>query len=489
MNMIESRDSYRPHDAGHDYYAPGIYLITLVVRNRRENARMFGELNGDLQQPAVVLNDVGQSVLRCWGEIPERQAKRGRKVAVHTAVCMPDHFHGVIEVVESMDVSLGEVIRGFKAGCTMAWREAERARQRPSMVAEATAALGAASALGSGSALGSSAALGSGASGLGSAAGTAAGALTAAQPYLAEQQVREMLKRMSKKQRAAYYAAHPEAQQPLWDDNYDDTICLTDPVTSQYCQRHFEAMVQYVEDNPRRAIIMRQRPEFMRRCLHVQIASTDANGKTMARDYAAFGNLFLLRWARKVQVYCHRLARRGTLTDEEWQKATASWAAIDAFETHARKHRLGHFDRDWYRLSYPDTITAIDYSRTAAYRQEHDRWVAQVMAGATVIVTPGISAGELLMKNECLAKGYPLIQLQKEPIGMHWKPEKTRFDACAHGRLLILAPWKAEELGEVSGAPSCTDFSIFHNLNHLAEEICLSAGEAVVLSGGVLRLS
>lgn len=472
--MTDSCASYRPHDPGHDYYARGIYLITLVVRNRRENARMFGALNDDLQQPAVLLNDVGRGVLRCWEEIPERQAKHGRQVVVHTAICMPDHFHGVIEVVEKMDVSLGEVIRGFKAGCTMAWRAAERAKQRPSMVVESRAGIGAGGAAGVGA--GSEA-------GVGADTGAATMALpqTAALPYLDELQEREMLKRMSKKQRAAYYAAHPEAQQPLWDDNYDDTICLSDPATGEYSQRHFAAMVQYVGDNAWRAIIMRLRPEFMRRCLHVRIASFDANGKAVVRNYAAFGNLFLLGWARKVKVQCHRLAERGMLTDEEWAKATGSWDAIRAFEAHARAHKLGHFDRDWYRSTNPKTITAIDYSRTSAYREEHDGWVAQVMAGATVIVTPGISRGELLMKNECLERGFPLIHLQKEPIGLHWKPEKTRFDACTHGRLLILAPWEAEELGEVEGVPSDTDYSIFHNLNLLAEEMCLSAGKAEVL--------
>lgn len=117
----------------------------------------------------------------------------------------------------------------------------------------------------------------------------------------------------------------------------------------------------------------------------------------------------------------------------------------------------------------------------AAFRREHDNWVAQVMAGATVVVTPGISKGEQLMKNECLAKGYPLIHLQKEPIGALWKPEKMRFDACTNGRLLILAPWKADELGDVAGVPSATDYSVFHNLNTLAEEICLFEGEAVVI--------
>ena len=104
--MNDNNSSYRPHDPGHDYCAPGIYLITLVVRNRKENARMFGILNNDLQHPDVVLNEVGKAVLECWEEIPKRQVVHGRKVVVHAAICMPDHFHGVIEVKEKMDVSV-----------------------------------------------------------------------------------------------------------------------------------------------------------------------------------------------------------------------------------------------------------------------------------------------------------------------------------------------------------------------------------------------
>lgn len=29
--MTDSTPTYRPHNKGHDYYAPGIYLITLVT--------------------------------------------------------------------------------------------------------------------------------------------------------------------------------------------------------------------------------------------------------------------------------------------------------------------------------------------------------------------------------------------------------------------------------------------------------------------------
>ena len=34
-----------------------------------------------------------------------------------------------------------------------------------------------------------------------------------------------------------------------------------------------------------------------------------------------------------------------------------------------------------------------------------------------------------------------MIHVQVEPIGRYWKPERSRFESCAHGSLLILAPW------------------------------------------------
>ena len=383
--------SYRPHDPGHDYYAPGVYLITLVVRNRERNHELLGRLNGDVKAPAVVLTEVGKAVEDCWALIPEIQARHGRKVRIHAAVCMPDHFHGVIEVMEKMDRSVGEVICGFKIGCTKTWREILAGRQ-PCTAAD------------SGN--------------------------TGNEPYMAHAECSKPspdLHRLSRRQRAEYYAAHPEACQPLWDDNYDDTICLTDAMGG-IDARHFAAMIRYVKDNPRRAVIRRARPEFMQRCLHVVVGD---------RDYAAFGNLFLLRWARKVQVFCHRKA--------------------------------------------PDGRTP--YEQTDAYRRECMEWKRMVMQGATAIVTPGISMGERMIKDRCIERGYPLIHLQKEAIGRYWKPELKRFEACANGALLILAPWKPETIGEVNGVPADTDYSIFHNLNHLAEEICTFDGEARVIEG------
>ena len=431
-----AESSYRPHDPGHDYYAPGIYLITLVVRDRQHQYGIFGRLNDDVRAPAMMLSPVGEAVMEEWSRIPAHEASKGRKVRIHNAVCMPDHFHGVIEVQEHMNKSLGQVIWGFKVACTKRWRAILAASaepktalppSQPPLFVQCQPSMTAPSSLVSQPSL--------------------AAPMSPAPPDL---------HRLSARQRREYYAAHPEAFSPLWDDNYDDTVCLSDPATGAYDSRHFAAMMRYVDDNPRRAIICRLRPDYMRRCLHVVITCRDVQGKVTTRDYAAFGNLFLLRWARKVQVFFHRKARIRHLTKDE-------------------RDRFGYLG-----ALHPDHVTIVPYERTAAFRDDCRELKRKVMAGATVLVTPGISMGERIIKERCIERGYPLIHLQKEAIGSHWKPESSRFAACSSGSLLILAPWKPDAIGDVNGVPSTTDYSIFHNLNQLASE--LSDGEILDLS-------
>lgn len=373
--------SYRPHNSGHDYYAKGIYQITLVVR--KHNA-LLSYLNNDANHPMVSLTDTGMMVQQYWDNIPVHHAARGRKIKVHASVCMPDHFHGVIEVLEDMDVSLGRVVQGFKAACTSGWRKLMY--QQPNMAAGGP--------------------VGGLAGGFGGSVGSGVGGWSGplSQPNLAE-----MLHGMSHKQRAAFYTLRPSLEQPLWDDDYDDTICIDD--------RHRDAMIHYVEDNPRRAIIRAVMPRFFERRMHVVIDGI---------NYASFGNLFLLRWPKKMQVYCHRR----------------------------------------------DPLTRQPYEQTEAYQKDCHNWISAVMQGSIVLVTPGISEGEKRIKNLCLEHGFPLIHLQKYPIGPRWKPEKSRFDACLRGSLLILAPWNISEMGAVDNVPAGTDYSQFHNLNTLTSFIC-----------------
>ena len=381
---------YRPRNTGHDYYGRGTYLITLMVSGRELLLSYLSTEMGNNTQTgcnALTLTPLGKIVEQTWQRIPEAQAVHGNHVVVHACVCMPDHFHGVIEVLEPMEWSLGDIIQAFKAVCTSQWQRQQgmdASVNRPISVNLEVAGV---------------------------------------PEWLREKALRHdnegaLIRSMSKKQRQEYYALVSREHKPLFDDNYDDTVCLDDS--------HREAMIAYVHDNPRRALLRKRLPNVMRRCLHVRIGN---------RNYGAFGNLFLLRWARKIQVKCHR------------------------------KH----------------PVTGQPYEETTDYADERQKWETAIQEGCTAIVTPGISGGELLMKNECLDRGFPLIHLQKEPIGAFWKPERKRFDACANGTLLILAPWDLDMMGSVGAVPADSDYSRFHNLNVLAEEICSFYGEARIL--------
>ncbi len=382
MNMSDK--SYRPRNPGHNYYGRGTYLVTLIVKGREP---LLGCLNDDITNPEVRLSPIGEVVQQLWNILPAKQAFFGNNVIVHACVCMPDHFHGVIEVLEPMKWNLGDILQAFKAACTSRWQQLQGlplSTNRPISVDWDNPKI---------------------------------------PDWLREKALRHstegsLVRFLSKKQRQEYYTLVGKEYRPLFDDNYDDTVCLDN--------RHREAMIAYVHDNPRRNILRRKFPDVLQRCLKVQIGD---------HCYGTFGNLFLLRWANKVQVQCHR------------------------------KH----------------PVNGQPYETTDDYVRQYERWLETIMGGATVVVTPGISRGELLMKNECLENGYPLIHLQNEPVNRYWKPEKRRFEACVRGNLLILAPWGLDNMDSVDGAPSCSDYSRFHNLNKLAAEICAFSGNAKIV--------
>ena len=110
--------SYRPRNPGHDYYGRGTYLITLVVSERLP---LLGRLGDDVKRPDVAFSPLGKAVKQTWEGIPGKQAAHGNR-AVHACVCMPDHFHGVLEVLEPMQWSLGDIVQAFKAACTSRWQ-------------------------------------------------------------------------------------------------------------------------------------------------------------------------------------------------------------------------------------------------------------------------------------------------------------------------------------------------------------------------------
>ena len=147
---------------------------------------------------------------------------------------------------------------------------------------------------------------------------------------------------------------------------------------------------RYLRDNPRRYLMRREYPDLFQRSLCIVIGGM---------RYSAFGNMLLLRQPEKHQVFFHRRTN-GKPTEE-----TDFWEA------------------------------------------ESRRLISLAESG-DVLVTPGISECEKRIKGMALRRGLRMIHLQSAPIGQYWKPERSRFEACANGSLLILA---AEAICAVGG--------------------------------------
>jgi len=362
----------------HDYSDRGIYMLTFVVKDRRpilgtllgpssgpscETSTLLGPSPGpscetsirESSSPRVHLSPIGEAVEREFLNIPAHYPQ----ISIISQQVMPDHWHGLLFVKETLPSGLDKVISGFKGGCSR-----------------------------------------------------------------------------------AMWALYGKTDEGLFEKGYNDGIVWRKGQLDKY--------KRYITDNPRRAWIRKTHPDIMRRCLHIQIDG---------RDYAAFGNIFLLRKPDKQQIFCHRLEPECSVPPVP-------------FDSPVRQ-----------------TFVRRPYELTEAFANEREHWLAAARQGV-VTVTPGISKGEQILKADCLKERLPLIHIQKDPIGPYWKPEESRFNACAEGSLLILAPWSLTEMGETHktltngtkiSIAADSDYSQFHNLNTLAAELCAFDGEARII--------
>ncbi len=131
MNSKYNRRSIRLRD--YDYSQEGLYFITICTQNK---LCLFGKI----ENREMILNDAGKMVEKCWLEIPEHYPN----VILHKYVIMPNHIHGIIEIVGAQDIvhnraqnivplrnefqkiipgSIGSIVRGFKIGVTKWFRK------------------------------------------------------------------------------------------------------------------------------------------------------------------------------------------------------------------------------------------------------------------------------------------------------------------------------------------------------------------------------
>ena len=453
----------------HDYNQKGIFMITLVTAGRRP---LFGHLEGtskaprgSYDAPRLVLSPLGKSILE--EEIP-KITKHYPMVKVWRVAMMPDHLHLLLRVEEPLPKGkhLGFVLGGFKTGCSRAWwRLMDQERGLPacpsttapaspsSALPSATAPVSPVSpsmpapfpsapvapSLPSGNPSGTTATTPASSSALLSSTSAPVSPVSPSMPApsatapvfpvspsmpapsstapvgaVVPEGFPEGRKaaegRPTPEGRAAagaLYPAHWASYPLLFESGYHDRIIKREGM--------LDNIRRYMDENPLRAIIRRECPTVMQRRLHLWIHN---------REYAAFGNLFLLKNPDKEQVFFHRKNAQGTPT---------------------------HL--------------------TPEYAAEQARLLRSAEEGA-VLVTPGISKGEQGVVAAALAARLPLILLQKEPITEFWKPPQGRFYACTEGRLLILAPWSLD---------ASSDYGRFHALNDLARDICQTT-EARILN-------
>lgn len=330
----------------HDYHEAGLYMLTMVVEGRQ---RLFGTIVGTAkgrpgsnEAPHMMLSELGRRVLE------EEVAKIQRyypMVEVWRVAIMPDHIHLLVRVNAPLPEGkhLGMVVRGFKTGCSRAWwrwqDETGLGGKAPSTAATMQAP-------------------------------STAAAMQAPSTAAAVSFKEAVVPKASPLGVGGNAALRPV----LFERGYHDRI-INRPGMLDNIKR-------YMAENPLRARIREECPRLMERQLHLWISG---------REYAAFGNLFLLKYPIKEQVFFHR----------------------------------------------KDPKTGKDTELTEAFRQEHAH-LLRIAEEGTVLVTPGISKGESIVANDAIDAHLPLILLQKEPIGEYWKPAMHRFYACAAGYLLIL---------------------------------------------------
>ena len=187
---------------------------------------------------------------------------------------------------------------------------------------------------------------------------------------------------------------------PSWAEGFQDTIL--------FGEGQLPAMVAYVRANPDRLAEKRASPELFR---HVARLVLPLDGGRLAGRFEAIGNRHLLERPLH-QVQCSR-----------------------GFFAYRRVPKTG----GGLKIARDSAGASVVERSTREYEERLAAALAAAAHGA-VIISPCISDGERQIAREALARNLPLVTLQNKGFSPLKKPHGRYFDACATGRLLMLAP-------------------------------------------------
>ena len=432
---------------GWDYKGRGIYMLTLVVRDRQP---LLCTIEEDEKGLCAVSTEIGRAVL----EETEHITKIYPQIRLLCRQIMPDHLHLLLFVEEALPVHLTSVVSGFKLGCNRGYwnslaklantehrreeadterrcgeekiplakladtehrREEKEDRERINEEKIPLAKL----------------------------ADTEHRREEADTERINEEKIplakladtehrreeadteRRCGEENDKKQTAVSCAADLcEAEKKdtqarrtgLWADGYHDRIL--------FHKGQLDALVHYIKDNPRRLALKRANLGLFKIRQHLQIAGM---------SFTAMGNIFLADYPQKAVIQCSRKLHQ---------------AEIDAKKAEC----LGEAAKGMVFVS------------------------AAISEGEKQICRAVREAGHPIMV--LLEKGFPKPE---DPNYKYFKPQGVYFEACAAGKLLLLEPEKelyeqaeieAEVVAKAGNIPHEALRYRFLALNAIAERIC-----------------
>lgn len=108
-----------------DYSQPGLYFITICLNGHQS-------LFGSVSESVMMLNDAGNMIGNSWNELPNHY----HSIRLHEFVVMPNHFHGLIEIVGADHCvgpkkTVSRMVQSFKSYTTSCYIEGVRKSDWP----------------------------------------------------------------------------------------------------------------------------------------------------------------------------------------------------------------------------------------------------------------------------------------------------------------------------------------------------------------------
>ena len=382
-----------------DYRWPGIYHITMTVSDRRQQplGRVVGDVSkpdGDPNAPHVELSEIGKMVEY---ELLHSITAHYPMVEVQDYVIMPDHVHCIMVVKHDIiskngkPTHLGQIISGFKKGCTRRYREitgiaAAGQQSQQSQQTQQTQQRG------------------------NPAAATAAAAAAAAArgcdlwPAGRPQAYVKLPSRLT--------TGLPQ----LFSDGYVDVMPLR--------EGQLETQRAYIRNNPRYRLL---------RSLNKNSLRPLRGGIDTALRLSA------------LKGYLKRECGASLFDEEIWATLAPRLLQHTAFVDCDRQSKPAVFvDCDSYgnrQLLERRLLPVVCHRKDLrSFAKQKEACLTAARDGA-VLVSARISPGEQDIINAAMAEGFPVINIEDNGMPELYHPSEQRMALCVDDKLLIVTPW------------------------------------------------